>query len=160
MSSWSQKSKGSPHRVGVCKQRRQGEIWTYVYWHPTAWRAFKNKSGQDYRLAYHANKIAHMRSALFYDWLKRFDTRFYSTGGKILLPLENCSAHGSVETVPDLQIMELCFLHPSKTSKIQPCDAGIIGTLSSTVTTKWTRSWIWLRTKTSQTFTSWTFWVL
>lgn len=92
-------------------------------------RPFKKKSGQDYGLDYHANRNAWMTSALFYDWLKRFDAHFNSTARKILLLLDNCSAHGSVETAPDLQNVELYFLPPNTTSKIQPCDAGIIATL-------------------------------
>ena len=68
-----------------------------------------------------------MNSGIFFEWLKRFD--FYVSkkeGRKAILLLDNCSAHGNASTIPELANTEVIFLPPRTTSRIQPCDAGII----------------------------------
>lgn len=90
-------------------------------------RAFQKKSGQEYGFDYHANKKAWMTKELFFAWLKRFDEYVArKPGRKILLLLDNCSAHGKEEDMPPLQNIRVIFLPPNTTSKIQPLDAGII----------------------------------
>ena len=48
----------------------------------------------------------------------------FNEGRRILLVVDNCPAHH--RNIEGLQNVELCFLPPNMTSKIQPCDAGII----------------------------------
>lgn len=64
-----------------------------------------------------------MTLKIFYEWLKWFDGRI---NRKVLLILDNCSAHGKAESLPPLTNTEVLYLPPNMTSKIQPMDAGII----------------------------------
>ena len=90
-------------------------------------RVFKNKSGQELGLDYHANKKAWMTATLFFEWLARFHTYISKTPGRqALLLLDNCSAHGSQQSMPDMDNVRVVFLPPNTTSKVQPMDAGII----------------------------------
>lgn len=90
-------------------------------------RAFKKQSGKELGLDYHFNRKAWMNKELFFSWLGRLDRYIGATPGrKILLLLDNCSAHGKKEDLPNLQNVLVEFLPPNSTSKVQPLDAGII----------------------------------
>lgn len=90
-------------------------------------RAFKKKTGHELGFDYHANKKAWMTKELFFAWLNRLDQYVARTPGrKILLLLDNCSAHGTEDDLPPLQNVRVIFLPPNTTSRIQPLDAGII----------------------------------
>ena len=69
-----------------------------------------------------------MTQNVFKLWLKAFDMRM--RGHKVILLLDNCSAHiiveGLVEHNIALKNTILLYLPPNTTSKVQPCDAGII----------------------------------
>jgi hypothetical protein len=59
--------------------------------------------------------------------LKGFDARM--VGCNVLLIMDNCSAHISLmqlASVVTLRNTTVFYLPPNTTSKIQPCDAGII----------------------------------
>ncbi|KAM3319815.1 hypothetical protein P3S67_007015 [Capsicum chacoense] len=71
---------------------------------------------------YRANKRAWMIEILFREYVQQLDAKM--DGRKILLIVDNCPAHP--KNVEDLRNVELFFLPPNTTSKIQPCDAGII----------------------------------
>jgi hypothetical protein len=61
------------------------------------------------------------------EWLRAFDLHVFSR--KVLLILDKFSRHTSVEKIPDhirLRNTTILYLPPNMTSKIQPCDAGII----------------------------------
>lgn len=94
-------------------------------------RCFKKQEGQQLGFDYHANKKAWMTSALFFAWILRFSSYISrsSPSRKVLLLLDNCSAHGTEETLPLLDNVEVVFLPPNTTSKLQPLDAGIIAAL-------------------------------
>ena len=78
-------------------------------------------------LDYSNNQKSWMTSDLFFDWLKPFDLHICRTPGrKVLLFFDNCSAHGKLKTMPDMQNTTVQFLPPNATSRIQPLDAGII----------------------------------
>ena len=68
-----------------------------------------------------------MNDEIFFEWLRRLD-RYIDpeTGRKILLFVDNCSAHGKHDMMPDLSNVRVEFLPPNKTSKVKPLDAGII----------------------------------
>lgn len=71
---------------------------------------------------YKSNKRAWMTSKLFEEWLDKLNQSMQRQGRSILLFVDNCSAH------PDVlrSNVKLVFLPPNTTSKLQPCDAGII----------------------------------
>lgn len=92
-------------------------------------RAFKKKTADQYGLAYRANKRAWMTAELFFEWLRMFNERMGRQGRRVLLLVDNCSAHGRAETLPKMDNVEVLYLPPNTTSKIQPCDAGIIASL-------------------------------
>lgn len=67
---------------------------------------------------------------IFFEWLKRFDAFIARTPNRrILLLLDNFSGHGSAECMPALPNIEVKFLPPNTTSRLQPMDAGIIASL-------------------------------
>jgi len=68
-----------------------------------------------------------MTQIIFLEWLWAFD--FHVSGWKVLLILDNFSGHTPMEKILDhicLQNTTILYLPPNMTSKIQPCDAGII----------------------------------
>ena len=67
-----------------------------------------------------------MTSHIFREWLQNWDRSLRAKGRKILLFLDNCSAHP-----PDVEVtnIEIVFLPPNTTSLIQPMDQGIIKNL-------------------------------
>jgi len=68
-----------------------------------------------------------MTQIIFLEWLRAFD--LHVSGQKVFLILDNFSGHTPVEKIPDhirLQNTTILYLPPNMTSKIQPCDAGII----------------------------------
>lgn len=87
-------------------------------------RCFKNINLASLNFKYNANKKAWMTIYLFEEWLKWFDSKM--EGRKVLLIMDNCPAHTKPQNLPSLQNTEVFYLPPNTTSKIQPCDAGII----------------------------------
>jgi hypothetical protein len=93
-------------------------------------RCFKNVNRNSFGWKYRTNPKAWMIQVIFLEWLKRFDARM--AGRNVLLIMDNCSTH-----IPLMQlasVVTLCnttvfYLPPNTTSKIQPCDAGIIRSL-------------------------------
>ncbi|CAJ0921219.1 14144_t:CDS:2 [Entrophospora sp. SA101] len=82
----------------------------------------KNVNMNNLGITYRANTKAWMTAVLFQEWLRLFDQRM--SGRKVLLLLDNAPCH-IIEEVK-LKNTQIKFLPPSSTSKIQPCDAGII----------------------------------
>lgn len=91
-------------------------------------RCFNKKSGGELGFDYHANRKAWMTTALFFDWIMRFSSYITRSdpSRRVLLLLDNCSAHGTAESLPAVNNVEIMFLPPNTTSKLQPLDAGII----------------------------------
>ena len=75
---------------------------------------------------YEANTSTWMTSVGFEEWLRKWDARLTQSKRKIVLFVDNCTAHIHVQS---LQSIELIFLPLHTTSEIQPCDQGIIKTL-------------------------------
>ena len=76
-------------------------------------------------VTYASTKKAWMTSQLFQTWLNTVNTKMKSEDRSILLFVDNCSAHPDVVR----SNVKLIFLPPNTTSKLQPCDAGIIQTV-------------------------------
>ncbi|XP_076903200.1 CENP-B homolog protein 2-like [Bidens hawaiensis] len=85
-------------------------------------RRFKNVNLNSLNCEYHANKRAWMTGVLFEEYVCQLDKKM--VGRKLLLIVDNCPAHPKI--IEGLRNVELFFLPPNTTSKIQPCDAGII----------------------------------
>ncbi|XP_055812080.1 CENP-B homolog protein 2-like [Solanum dulcamara] len=85
-------------------------------------RCFKNVNMNNLNCMYRSNKKVGMTGLLFQEYIGWFDKRM--NGRKILLIVDNCPAHPKI--VEGLRNVELFFLPPNTTSKIQSCDAGII----------------------------------
>lgn len=79
---------------------------------------------RSFPITYRANSKAWMTSQLFQEWLSDLDKEMQSQKRKILLLVDNCSAH---QLAPEpLKNVRVEFLPPNTTSKLQPLDAGII----------------------------------
>lgn len=72
---------------------------------------------------YTANRKAWMNAELFADWLLKLDKQMGKGKQKIILFIDNCSAHN---TIPELKWVKVQFLPANTTSKLQPLDQGII----------------------------------
>ena len=64
-----------------------------------------------------------MTADLFAKWLLGFDRKMRSEKRKILLFIDNCTAHNNL---PHLENIRIEYLPPNTTSKLQPLDQGII----------------------------------
>lgn len=68
-----------------------------------------------------------MTTNFFYVWLRRLGGYIgREEEKKILLLVNNCSAHGKVDTLPALAHVRVEFLSSNTTSKVEPIDNGII----------------------------------
>ena len=64
-----------------------------------------------------------MDGNLFTEWVGQLDNKFVAEGRKIALIINICPAHPRID---NLQAVELIFLPPNTTSKMQPMDQGTI----------------------------------
>ncbi|OAE35393.1 hypothetical protein AXG93_2587s1080 [Marchantia polymorpha subsp. ruderalis] len=96
-------------------------------------RCFKHLNMEALGCRYHANKNAWMTQGVFRLWLLAFDRRM--EGRNVILLMDNCSAHIRKEDLENhnihLKNTQLFYLPPNTTSKLQPCDAGIIRTFKA-----------------------------
>ena len=90
-------------------------------------RCFKGLELVMLPVTYRANKKAWMTSLLFKEWVERLNRQMQLQERNILLFVDNCAAH------PDVQVsnVKIVFLPPNTTSRLQPCDAGIIAALKA-----------------------------
>ncbi|KAL4103217.1 hypothetical protein QTP88_010050 [Uroleucon formosanum] len=77
------------------------------------------KGIKTYPLDYESNKKAWMTSALFEKWLSNFDKKMSLKGKKVLLLIDNCTAHNTKKKFNSIKIE---FLPPNTTSQLQPMD--------------------------------------
>lgn len=64
-----------------------------------------------------------MTSELFTDWLIGIEKDMKNQKRKIILFINNCTAHNAI---PPLEYVKVHFIPPNMTSKLQPLDQGII----------------------------------
>jgi len=81
------------------------------------------KGIKSFPMHYRANIKAWMTSLLFKDWLLQLNREMASQNRKILLFVDNCTAHNDI---PSLDHIKVDFFPPNTTSKLQPLDQGII----------------------------------
>ena len=95
-------------------------------------RCFEGREGWEYGFLYTANRRAWMNRLVFFHWLYLFDAYIAQTPGRrAILVLDNCSAHGDIETMPNLLNVVVLFLPKNTTSRLQPLDAGIIASVKT-----------------------------
>jgi hypothetical protein len=84
-------------------------------------RCFKNV--KTLPVEYTNNKKAWMTRDIFTDWLKSVDRQMKLKKRKIVMFVDNCTAHSDL---PQLNFVKVLFLPANTTSKLQPLDQGII----------------------------------
>jgi hypothetical protein len=89
-------------------------------------RCFKNVNINNLPMKYCSNPKAWMLITVFQDWLQEFnnDVAQKYNGHRVLLFLDNCPSH-KIDGLT-LSHVDVYFLPPNTTSKLQPMDAGII----------------------------------
>ena len=85
-------------------------------------RCFKGKNIGALNIIYRHNNKAWLTSQLFCEWLDIVNNQMRNSNQKIILIVDNCAAHPHMER----SNIKLVFLPPNTTTKLQPCDAGII----------------------------------
>lgn len=86
------------------------------------------KSVRSLPVLYESNTKAWMTSLIWEKWLRQWDRQLKRQKKKILLLVDNCPAHCSVE---NLNCIKLVFLPPNVTSVLQPMDMGVIKSLKA-----------------------------
>lgn len=86
------------------------------------------KGIRTYPVDYRANSKAWMTAEIFSDWVRALDRKFASQGRKILLFVDNCTAHCEVQ---GLKAIRLAFLPKNTTAVLQPMDLGVIKNLKT-----------------------------
>ena len=75
---------------------------------------------------YKSQKNAWMDNTLYEPWVRKIDRRMKAAKRNILLIVDNCTAHVTVNGLTNTKVI---FLPPNCTSKLQPADQGIIQNL-------------------------------
>ncbi|UYV76354.1 hypothetical protein LAZ67_14000142 [Cordylochernes scorpioides] len=78
------------------------------------------------RVDYANSARAWMTSYLFEKWLLNLDKKFTKEKRKVILFIDNCTAHNSI---PPMENVEVIFFPANMTSVIQPMDKGVIKNL-------------------------------
>ena len=91
-------------------------------------RCFKNVDMDALPVKYVSTKTAWMNRDIFSAWLRSLNSKMCQEGRKILLLLDNFVGH-----VVDLELsnVRIFFFPPRLTSKLQPCDGGIISSFKA-----------------------------
>ncbi|XP_033228933.1 tigger transposable element-derived protein 4-like [Belonocnema kinseyi] len=89
-------------------------------------RCFKNVKTKP--CEYESKNKAWMTHDIFEKWLLKLDSKFARKKRKVLLFIDNCSAHG---LIPELRNIDVVFLPPNTTSVLQPMDQGIINSFKN-----------------------------
>lgn len=84
-------------------------------------RCFKNVKSLP--VEYLSNSKAWMTGDIFEKWLLNLDKRMLRQKRKILLFVDNCTAHARI---PKLKSVKVIFFPPNMTAKAQPMDQGVI----------------------------------
>lgn len=79
-------------------------------------------------MKYEANANAWMTAHIFNAWLTNWDQKLELVQRKIVVLVDNCTAH---KVNSNLLNIKLIFLPANTTSLIQPCDQGIINSLKA-----------------------------
>ena len=89
-------------------------------------RCFKNVKKLPCR--YRAQKKSWMDSILFEEWVREINKMFQAEERNVLLIVDNCPAHPTIEGLSNLKLI---FLPPNTTSVTQPMEQGVIRCLKA-----------------------------
>lgn len=89
-------------------------------------RCFKNIQVQKLSVTWKNNKKAWMTTQIMSDWLVELENKMKKQNRKIILFLDNATSHPAYLKLKHVNIV---FLPPNTTSKLQPLDQGIIRSL-------------------------------
>ena len=118
--------------LGCCKSDGSEKYPLMIFGNSLRRRLLKEKYGHEVGFEYYANKKAWVTRELFFAWLKRFDRCISRTHGrKVILFIDICSVHGSEEVLPEVQKVDVRFVPPNTTSRLQPLDGGVIATVKA-----------------------------
>lgn len=93
-------------------------------------RCFEKETDMELVPYYRNDKMAWINYSIFFEWLRYiYDTIGKNSGRTILLLMDNCSANGTIETLPQLNHVKVAFLSANTTSKLQPLDDSIIAAM-------------------------------
>nr|XP_042910876.1 tigger transposable element-derived protein 4-like [Parasteatoda tepidariorum] len=87
-------------------------------------RCFKNVKSKP--IEYLSNTKAWMKAHIFEEWLLDLNRTYQRKNRKIILFIDNCTAHKSIPTMENITVV---FFPPNMTSVVQPMDHGIIKNL-------------------------------
>lgn len=87
-------------------------------------RCFKNVKSKP--VDYVNNPRAWMTGSLFENWLLKLDKKFKKEKRKVILFIDNCTAHNTIALMENVKVI---FFPANMTSVIQPMDQGIIKNL-------------------------------
>ena len=90
-------------------------------------RCFKGVDKAAIPVTYRANRKALMTGVLFKEWLEKLNNSMNVQGRNILLFVDNCAAYPGLT----MSNIKMVCLPPNTTSRLQPCDAGIIVALKA-----------------------------
>ena len=79
-------------------------------------------------VTYRSNKNAWMTSMLFEEWIRKWDAALAREGRKIVLMVDNCTAHPHLDSLTNIRLE---FLPANTMSLIQPMDQGVIKNLKT-----------------------------
>ena len=85
-------------------------------------RCFKNIQLSELNVDYRSNRKAWMTSAIFEEWLEKFNRKMAHHNRQVLLFLDNAPCHPAI----NMSNVTLKFLPPNTTCHCQPMDQGII----------------------------------
>lgn len=91
-------------------------------------RCFKGVNLKSLPVSYYSNSNAWMTSAIFTNWLQEWNKELADSNRKILLIVDNCTAHSPLSQFTNIS---LTFLPPNTTSLTQPMDMGVIKMLKT-----------------------------
>ena len=74
-------------------------------------------------LLYESNSTAWMTGTIWQQWVKSFNSRMKRQNKEVLLFIDNCPGH---PTMNGLSHVTIQYLPPQTTFHLQPCDQGII----------------------------------
>ena len=91
-------------------------------------QCFKHVDVNTLPVIYRANHNAWTTSALFQEWVTAWDAALAIDRRKILLLVDNCTAHPHIDTLKNIRLE---FLPANTTSLIQPMGQGVIKNLKT-----------------------------
>ena len=91
---------------------------------------FRDTTPEECGFDYESNPKAWMNRQIFFAWLVRFDQYIgQTTGRRVILTIDNASSHGQPHILLELHNTEIAFPPKNTTSRLRPCDAGIIASV-------------------------------